>query len=270
MIIEFFYEHFAIFFIFTLFAFSTAVKVTFLSYIANFYLFLYKIINYKKRQKLGVNEFWKKPLRHVALAYDLLGRIMHDYEIDLDKIPDKGPALIILYHGITPIDLIFLHSRIFIKKNRQVFTVVDRLLIKAPGLQTFVEALEAIADSRDNCISKLSKGELVAVYPGGTRESLFSGKNYDLLWANRTGFAKTAIKAKAPIIPVFTMNSRETSWQIKLGEKYIRELYEKKRIMIFFVYFWFPVKLKTFVGEPIEYREDRSLEDLIKIVRFRL
>ena len=54
-----------------------------------------------------------------------------------------------------------------------------------------------ISDSREDCILKLNQGQLVAVYPGGSRESLFSTDNYDLIWQNRSGFAKAAINSKS-------------------------------------------------------------------------
>ena len=44
--------------------------------------------------------FWNIPLVHVCYLFDLFARIFHGYQLDLDKIPDKGPAILILYHGI--------------------------------------------------------------------------------------------------------------------------------------------------------------------------
>ena len=34
-------------------------------------------------------------------------------------------------------------------------------------------------------------------------------QNYEIIWAKRAGFAKVALEANVPIIPVFTQNIRE-------------------------------------------------------------
>ena len=52
-------------------------------------------------------------------------------------------------------------------------------------------------------------GELLGIAPGGAYESLFGDSNYPVLWQQRLGFAKVALKANKPIIPVFTENIRE-------------------------------------------------------------
>jgi len=43
---------------------------------------------------------------------------------------------------------------------------------------------------------EFQKGHLLAIYPGGVREALFSGDNYQLTWNKRTGFAKVALAAR--------------------------------------------------------------------------
>jgi hypothetical protein len=43
--------------------------------------------------------FWNVPLVHMCSLFDLFARYFHGYQLDLDKIPDKGPAILILYHG---------------------------------------------------------------------------------------------------------------------------------------------------------------------------
>ena len=52
---------------------------------------------------------------------------------------------------------------------------------------------------------------MLGIAPGGAYESLFGDANYPVLWQSRVGFAKVAIKANKPIIPVFTENIRENT-----------------------------------------------------------
>ena len=51
--------------------------------------------------------------------------------------------------------------------------------------------------TKEECISLLRKGELVAVYPGGIQETVLSNNNYDLVWKSRQGFANVANEAKS-------------------------------------------------------------------------
>ncbi|KFV45919.1 Transmembrane protein 68, partial [Gavia stellata] len=49
---------------------------------------------------------------------------------------------------------------------------------------------------KEECVSALKKGSLIAIAPGGVREALFSDEMYTIIWGNRKGFAQVAIDAK--------------------------------------------------------------------------
>lgn len=49
--------------------------------------------------------------------------------------------------------------------------------------------------SIETCVDVLKNNDILAIAPGGTREMMLS-YNYNLIWANRKGFAKVAIEAK--------------------------------------------------------------------------
>ena len=55
----------------------------------------------------------------------------------------------------------------------------------------------------------LRSGEYLGIAPGGAFEALFSDSGYPVLWGKRAGFARVAIKADKPIIPMFTENIGE-------------------------------------------------------------
>lgn len=62
------------------------------------------------------------------------------FEIDgLEKIPDKGAALIVYYHGTLPIDFYYLAARCLLEKKRHIRAVGDNFLFHIPGqcLQVF-------------------------------------------------------------------------------------------------------------------------------------
>ncbi|XP_044862896.1 transmembrane protein 68-like isoform X4 [Mauremys mutica] len=122
---------------------------------------------------------------------------------------------------------------------------------------------EAVHSGRDESVEILKKGNLLGVSPGGTREAFFSDENYNLLWGNRKGFAQVAIDAKVPIIPLFTQNIREGYRTFgKIG--FFRWFYENSRLLLIPMYGGFPVKLRTYVGDPIPYDPNITATELVE------
>ena len=69
--------------------------------------------------------------------------------------------------------------------------------------------LNYISGTIESCASDLTQGNLLGLAPGGVYEAQFSDHHYKVEWKNRVGFAKIALKAKVPVIPIFTRNVRE-------------------------------------------------------------
>lgn len=133
-------------------------------------------------------------------------------------------------------------------------------------------------------------GEYLGIAPGGAFESLFGDSNYPVLWGQRAGFAKVAIKANKPIIPVFTENIRENTLTLagrmsvgRSNKKVIllrllilkanlfipgmwESLYKSTKMPVVPMYGLFPVKLKTHIGAPIYPSPGVTPEELSKQV----
>ena len=111
-------------------------------------------------------------------------------------------------------------------------------------------------------------GELLGIAPGGAYESLFGDSNYPVLWQSRVGFAKVALKANKPIIPVFTENIRENTvtlaGRMNIGKEMWENLYRSTKMPVVPMYGLFPVKLKTHIGIPIYPRPGMTPEELSK------
>lgn len=93
------------------------------------------------------------------------------------------------------------------------------------------------------------------------REAFYSNDNYELIWGSRTGFAHIAQEARVPIIPMFTINTRQVHFQINYKKDILRHIYDKTKakLAFIFVYCWFPVKLRTYIGDPIAINEDAEV-----------
>ncbi|XP_025049013.1 transmembrane protein 68-like isoform X2 [Alligator sinensis] len=129
------------------------------------------------------------------------------------------------------------------------------------GFKLLLEVFGVMHGPQERCVKVLKNGNLVAISPGGVREALFSDETYVLMWGNRRGFAQVAIDAEAPIIPMFTQNVREgirTLGRIKL----FRRMYEYFRLPVVPLYGGFPVKYRTYIGDPIPYDPNLNAAEL--------
>ncbi|KAM6349906.1 TMM68 protein, partial [Podargus strigoides] len=219
---------------------------------------------YKRKNELKEaysNDFWDGAKQMLATLWDGHGRIWHGYELHgAENIPE-GPGLIVFYHGATPADYVYFTARLLIQRKRYCHVVADHFVFRLPGFKILLDVLGVIHGPKEECVSALKKGCLLAIAPGGVREALFSDEMYTIMWGNRKGFAQVAIDAKVPIIPMFTQNVREGIRTLG-GIKIFRSLYERIRLPVVPFYGGFPVKLRTFIGEPIPYEPNITAEEL--------
>jgi len=141
---------------------------------------------------------------------------------------------------------------------------------------------------RDTAVQLLKQGFWVGVIPGGGEEAMRGHENaYNLDWpAKRRGFAKVAIKAQVPILPVFYQNCEEMRWNplLWLWNKtyYGSRIYDSivaaripyissivktiAEFVWFFVATFFsipmPAKVTAYVGEPIECNENSDIDEI--------
>ncbi|XP_020668631.3 DGAT1/2-independent enzyme synthesizing storage lipids [Pogona vitticeps] len=207
------------------------------------------------------SEQWRKPRKMLALVSDVVGKLLHGYEVcGIENLPE-GPAILLYYHGALTVDYYLLVLRIYRLTGRFCYSVVDHLLFNMPGLQRYFHINYCSHPTREDCVELLRKGNLVGIAPGGLREQNYGDHTYKLVWGKRKGFAQVAIDAKVPIIPVFTQNIREgyrTYGRIRI----MKWIYERTRTIFFPVYGLIPVKLWTHIGQPIPYDPNITADEL--------
>uniref|UniRef100_A0A1B6J306 Phospholipid/glycerol acyltransferase domain-containing protein n=1 Tax=Homalodisca liturata TaxID=320908 RepID=A0A1B6J306_9HEMI len=225
-------------------------------------LYIYKLHRYRLRDAFET-DIYDGARKLIAAIWDAHGYIWHGYEVKgLENIPESTPALFIYYHGAIPIDLYYFLSRVFLLKNRLIHTVADRFLFKIPGWAIIAEALKVIPGTIQSCSAILKENNLLAISPGGVYEAQFSDSYYRLMWKKRLGFARVALDAKVPIIPIFTQNVRESFRAVGFFRRIWLKLYTWTKFPLVPIYGGFPVKLRTHVGAPILYDSSLSPEDL--------
>ncbi|XP_043232826.1 transmembrane protein 68-like isoform X3 [Amphibalanus amphitrite] len=204
---------------------------------------------------------WDGARYTVCVCWKVHGRIWHGYEVSgLENLP-SGPAIIVFYHGAIPIDHYYLLSEVLTSSGRLIKTVGDRFLYRIPGWKQLMSVFCVIPGGQANCLAALQRGDLLAISPGGVREAFF-GQGYRLVWKDRVGFAKVAVEARVPIVPMFTMNVRESYRSFVVGRRFWTWLYERTRLPLVPIYGGFPVKMRTYLGRPIHHEEGTTPEQL--------
>lgn len=234
---------------------------------------IYKFGHGSKLKELLNEEFtkWHKARTVVAILWDTLGWVWYGFEIvNMERIPESSSALLIYYHGAVPIDIYYVLAKVFLLKNRMMHTVADNFMFKIPGLSILREGLCVTSGSVQQCSEILRSNNLMAIAPGGLYEAQLGDEFYKIMWRKRVGFAKCAIEAKVPIIPIFTRNIRESFRTVSFLKSFWRKLYLYFRLPLTPIFGGFPVKLVTFVGEPIPYNPDQTPEELARKVELAL
>lgn len=239
--------------------------VLILFYAVAVFLYAYKSSRKKTLKDNGnwSDHFWDSARLSVCTFIGLLAKYWHAHDVvGLENVPSKGPALLCLYHGTLPIDVYYLLAVCQLQKRRKLRIVVDHFLFKLPGLKCLLDVFGCFTGPATECVKTLRNGNLLVICPGGVREAIFSSDKYELQWNGRIGFAKVGVAAKVPIIPVFTQNGRESFKVVRTGQSITRWIYEKTKIPLVLYYGGFPVKMRTYIGKPIEYNHLMSPEDV--------
>ncbi|XP_015588937.1 transmembrane protein 68 [Cephus cinctus] len=245
-----------------LITFLLPLIIAVLLYVTVLILYVYKLHRARLRHAYELD--WRNASRSVVAAvWDAHGWIWHGYEVvGLEKIPENESVLFVYYHGAIPTDLYYFISKVFLSNSKLIHTVADRFLFKVPGWSIISDALKVIPGTVQTCSAILKEGNMLAISPGGVYEAQFGDSYYRLMWKKRLGFAKVALDAKVSIIPIFTKNIREAFRTISWGRRFWLRLYAATRFPFVPIYGGFPVKLTTYVGNPIPYDGNLTPEEL--------
>jgi 1-acyl-sn-glycerol-3-phosphate acyltransferase len=128
--------------------------------------------------------------------------------IGIERLP-VGRALLVANHAFGW-DVLFAMSAIRGRTGRPVWALGDHVWWKIPGARRIAAELGTVDGTQANADALLSRDELVLVLPGGIRVALKPRElRYRLVWGNRYGFVRAAIRNQAPIVPVASIGADE-------------------------------------------------------------
>lgn len=255
-----------------------------LIYVSSLSLYIYqahrkrlirKVGGWVEQGEISFDLFWAAGREAVATLWDAHAWLWHGYELrGLEHLPTQGGALLVYYHGAIPVDYYYLVNRVLLLKEVMVRSVVDKFLFKVPGIKLVLEVFHCTPGTVDSLAEQLKAGQILGLSPGGVYEAQFGDHNYQVLWKERLGFARAALQADVPVLPVFTENIREAFRALPFGHHFFLWLFEKTRLPLRPCFGGFPVKLRTHIGEPIypepgmtpEQLRDRCRESLTRMI----
>lgn len=193
----------------------------------------------------------------LAGAVDRFGARWNGYRLDgVEHIPRDRGCLLVLYHGLVPLDGWYLLARLYREHGIRVRSLADRWLFQVPGLAWTARAGGAVVASPGAARRLLADGEVVLVSPGGVREALKGApRRYRVTWGDRLGFARLALETGAPCLPVFGEHVEELYRAPLVHTRPFQALYEATRLPLVPVVglgpLPMPVRIRSWIGAPI-------------------
>ena len=129
----------------------------------------------------------------------------------LDNIDPKRPTLFVGNHTIYGmLDVPLLGYEVYQRKGVYIRGLADRMHYKIPVWRDIFKWIGSVVGTRENCSALMDSGAHIMVFPGGSREvAKRKGEAYQLIWKDRTGFARMAVEHGYRIIPFAAVGAEE-------------------------------------------------------------
>lgn len=142
----------------------------------------------------------------------------------------EGPALLVANHGfggifdLNAFTIAALANRLRPSTDTQI-TVLTHQMAWSLGAGPLLEPAGFRPASKEAALEGLAAGHYVLVMPGG---DLDAGKDFahrnDIVFGGRTGYAKVALEAGVPIVPVVVSGAGETLFVLNDGQRLAKAL----------------------------------------------
>jgi 1-acyl-sn-glycerol-3-phosphate acyltransferase len=149
----------------------------------------------------------------LPLTRPLYERYFRVRALGVDRIPDTGPALIVGNHsGTIALDAVMVQYAVATEHpaKRIIRNIGADLVYELPLIGPLARKGGAAVASEEDARELLARGELVGVFPEGFK-GVGKGwrERYKLQRFGRGGFMETALRTRAPIIPVAVVGAEE-------------------------------------------------------------
>lgn len=187
-------------------------------------------------------------------AVDRLGSRVRVEVTGIENIP-AGRALFVANHAFGW-DVAFAMAAIHAATRRRVWVLGEHAWWKVPLVRRLAAAIGVVDGTPENADRLLFADELVVVLPGGLREAVKPRElRYRLLWGERYGFVKAAIRNQAPLVPLASIGGDELFDLVgnayERGRRWLRREGIPIPLMTRILPIPHRVQLRYVIGEPI-------------------
>jgi 1-acyl-sn-glycerol-3-phosphate acyltransferase len=153
---------------------------------------------------------WEKPPKWTSHLLDPLNLILRPDVTGADNIPTDHPALYVSNHSLHGIEMGTFVATIYALKNVFLRGISDKMHFG----QLHGEVLRyfgGVNGSRENVSVMMEAKHDILVYPGGSHEiqKPSTVPKYQLMWKERLGFARLAIRHGYPLVPCAAVGTED-------------------------------------------------------------
>ncbi len=147
----------------------------------------------------------------------------------IEHVPVEGPALVVGNHNCLfymP-DAWIAGLAILERRGLDVplHVLAHDFLFAVPGVGTFLRSIGAVPAKGGRAEALLREGGVVLDYPGGDWEACRPWRDRHVVdFGGRTGFARLALRAGVPVVPVIAHGSHEAVVVLSRGERFARAI----------------------------------------------
>lgn len=194
--------------------------------------------------------------------------------VGLEHIPTDYPCFYVMNHSLYGLEMPAMVHRLYSEKGVFVRGLADHTHWMGPH-GPLLRQCGAVDGSRPNVDLLMANKQNVLVYPGGGQEILKPKKTmkYELMWKERLGFARMAIKNRYPILPcacVGTEDMLDILFDLPLsflkGISPVSALPVAAPNSLQKIYFWFgkPIPTEKYQGDAENTEFAKELRDMTK------
>jgi 1-acyl-sn-glycerol-3-phosphate acyltransferase len=144
--------------------------------------------------------------RSLVHGVDRLGELLRIEIAGIERLP-PGRAVLVTNHAFG-FDAAFLIARLRALTGRNVWALGEHAWWRVPLARDLARAMGTVDGTPANADRLLSEDQLVLVLPGGLREAMKPRElRYRLLWGERYGFVRAALRNRAPIVPIASLGA---------------------------------------------------------------
>jgi 1-acyl-sn-glycerol-3-phosphate acyltransferase len=140
---------------------------------------------------------------------------LRDYlrvEVDgLDRVPDGGAVMIANHTGAAGLDFVILYLTLFEEIDRTFYAAAHPSFFRTPVIRDIASRIGMFEVSVTESTRLLDRGELLLFFPEGEDGNFKPLWKYYDLQTFHPGFARVALAAEAPILPVVVVGGEDSN-----------------------------------------------------------